>query len=181
MGCNLKEKILKILFLILLLNFPVYSLQEYDENEIKAALIHKILTYVEWPSNAVFKNAKFLIKVVGFDEVAKILAKKLNNTIINGLRVKVVVSNPSDDLSDANLIYLSNISKINAQKILNNNAYAPILIISNELNYYNLNFHISLFTVENKVKFTVDMEAAKKSNLLISSKLVQVARKYGEN
>lgn len=166
---------------LLAFNLLAFSYQDFDENEIKAAMIYKMFFYVEWPSNDYFKNGELVLKIVGYDEVAKILYKKINNTIINGLKVKVIISNPNDSFDDANVVYIANVNRNQAQKVVNNIASSPILIIANELKTYNLNFHIILFTVENKVKFSVNLEAARSSQLYISSKLVQLARKYGDS
>lgn len=176
------RSIIKYIIIILsVFSLYAYSYQDFDENEIKAAMIHKMFFYVEWPSNDYFKNGELVLKIVGYDEVAKILYKKVNNTIVNGLRVKVIISNPNDSFDDANVVYIANLNRNQAQRVMNSISNSPILVIANELKTYNLNFHIILFTVENKVKFSVNLEAARSSQLYISSKLVQLARKYGDS
>ncbi|HOP49331.1 MAG TPA: YfiR family protein [Ignavibacteriales bacterium] len=171
----------KFVILFLFANLSASPLQTFDEAEIKAAIFQKILYYINWPPSAFEQQNNFVIGIAGNDLVSKLLLQNLNNTVINGYKVIVKPVDNHDNLANYHVIYLTNLNKNIAKKIAITASYHPVLLVANEMQTYDLNFHIILYTLENKVKFKVNPDAAKSVNLVISSKIIQLSRKFEEN
>jgi hypothetical protein len=150
------------------------------ENLIKAGLIYNFAIYVEWPA-AVWANADspIVIGVLGDDSFANtvadiVVAKKINNRklVVRKLRW----SKDARELKDCNMVFIAPGEAARGDDVIQQLKGLPILTVADFPDFTKHGGIIGLFLDYDKVRFEVNLEAAKQSDLTISSQMLIRAR-----
>lgn len=151
------------------------SLLVYDDAEVKSVIIQKIINYIEWPEYS-FEGENFVIGVVGNNKTASMITNILPNKMAKGRKIEVRNIDARNITKGLHILYLADINKSNAQKIFNNVSSLPVLIVSDNEEHLPIGVHVILYTSSGGVRFYINETSAKKSNLVVSSKLMQLSR-----
>lgn len=153
--------------------------QEFDEREVKAAMMVRFLDYVDYPEAQLPKDAKSLvIAILGTDP----FGKKLDKLCIDGkAKGKSLVVRRYKDLAEAtdlgavHVVFLSSSLDKEMPKAIKSLEGKPVLTIGDTAKFVDAGGMIGLVLADKKVKFEVNNGAAKKAALSISSKLLKMA------
>jgi len=167
--------------MLLFLLFAIQSLYAQDkpalEYQVKAAFLYNFTRFINWPPTAfTAPDAPFVIGIVGNDPFGTYIEE-----IVAGEKVgdrKIIVQHYQDVKEIGNcqiiFIHLSESSKV--KEILTALESHNILAVSDIDNFAKLGGQVRFFKESNKVKIQINMEAAKRSQLEISSKLLRIAK-----
>jgi len=147
------------------------SAAEPLEYAVKAAYIVKFPFYVEWPPSAFSgPNAPLALCVVGEDPFGRLLDEAAAGQEVQGhpLVVRRMKSLGGD--SNCHVVYLGADVRADARVAAARSSSA--LVVTDAPNNGGM---INFVVRDNRVRFTVDDEAAAQSGLSISSKLLNVA------
>jgi hypothetical protein len=152
---------------------------ERREAQFKAAYLFNFVKFVDWPSNA---SDVITVCFVGGDGVFDALSEGIEAKRIGNRQLAVRRLEATASPDDCNAIYLdestgAEISTVIAAK------EAPILTISDAKAFTAKGGMIELFTDSNRLRFNINVDAAQKAGLRISSSLLQLAAtvKRGES
>lgn len=134
------------------------------EAKVKAAYLYNFTKFVEWPDTT--KNQPLQLCVVGDSQVAKWLDEATPKGD-KGLTVTTGTKN----LQECHLLYLGATETIPATLKME-----TILTVSDNPTFKEHGGMITLFLENGKIRFEINMQAVKKSNLKISSKLLELAK-----
>ncbi len=141
-----------------------------SENEVKAAFVFNFIKFVEWPETP--GNDTFTIRYIGIDPLSgnlRLLEKREANDR------KILVENLVDSTGEFELLFIS-ASEINAlPEILTSIADKPILTVSDAPKFVRSGGMIELLVIDNKIRFAINLAAAEKVGLKISSQLLRLA------
>jgi hypothetical protein len=143
--------------------------------ELKVAFIYNFARFVEWP-DTVFSNrqAHFVIGVQKPDALAEAL-KELAGKLVHGRPIKIVVVNRTEEIKSCQLVFLSR--PANHRLIQDTLSNLPVLTITDEeADFQNLGAIINFIVVENRMRFEINLSAARRANLKVSSLLLRLAR-----
>ncbi|MFC1736933.1 YfiR family protein [Candidatus Hydrogenedentota bacterium] len=155
----------------------VYAAEKaYGEYDVKAALILKFAKYVVWPEK-VFKNSEepIVIVILGKDpfkdKIDKIVAKKK----VHGRKLEVKRLKKVGDLKNCHVLFVSRSEKTRLTPILDAVASKSVLTIADMDGFAKKGGIVNLKTVKNKIRFQVNVDAAKQAQLKINSQLLKLS------
>jgi hypothetical protein len=147
---------------------------QFSGEEIKAAFLYRFTSYVDWPANAL-ENGSFTIAVQCGDRIADALEDIVRGKQIKGRVVQVRRLKTLSELGDAQMLYVGAGCYANLQHQLQELESKPVLVVTDESSGLQDAGTIDFVTIDGHVRFEVSLQAAKRSNLRISSDLLSVA------
>ena len=156
-----------------------FGQQEATESAVKAALLYRFPSYVEWPAAALgAPGAPFVIGVMGSDEVAAELEQLVKGRPVNNRPASVRRLKEGDSLSGLHMVYVG--GRDAGARIRGVAAEArklSVLVVSDASGGLEAGSVINFVQAEDRVGFEVSMEAAERSALKMSSRMLGVARR----
>ena len=151
--------------------------REATEYELKAAMLFNIATFVEWPDSAFSdKESPFVIGIFGQDPFGPILEATLRGKMLNGRRILIKRTSDTGEIRGCHLVYVPGAEIARAGEILEALKSHPALTMGESPGFAALGGGINFFIEGKRMHFEVNPEAAKRSNLRVSSKLLRLAR-----
>ncbi len=174
--------------ILLLICFSVIFSEAYANNDTKlkkAGVLYNLSKFIDWPE---FSNEKFNIcvsgKVIFLDELKTFEQRQIRGRTVQ-IKVLKNLANSYDiqALSNCQTLYISSSVKESLPAILAALDKKPILTISDLPNFVLQGGMIGLIQVKKRVRFTINLDATKSVNLVISAQLLRLARsiKYKNN
>jgi hypothetical protein len=173
MKCN-KVKILFFLLLIVSCCGAQVSEQEY-----KAAFIERFTRFVEWPDKE--HSNFFNIMVIGETPMQSSLNKLFEKQQIKNKAVKLIYADGLIEPFDIDLLFIASTEKRKVREILSLTQKLPILTISDSKGFAQLGVHINMYRNNNYIRYEINEESFKHSNLEISSLLLSTAKIVNSN
>ena len=147
-----------------------------SEAQVKAAFLFNFAKYVDWPASA-FPDAKapITIAVMGTDRFGEDLKHDVEGKTINGRSFVIKHIDSSSEMSHCHILFISASEAARTDEILGKASVLPILTVG-ENEMFARNGGIINFVLKNgNVRFAIDLAAARKAGLSISSRLLMVA------
>lgn len=159
------------LHLLVLCLMPLAAQSEpVKERDMKAALLYNFAVFTTWP-----ESPSFAFNICVFEEDRENINHQLLTTKkINGKPVSFVVLKRIDAIRNCQILY-SEEKRIDSQKISRILPKHPILSVVDATERPLSEGIINIRLVDNKFQFSINNEAAKHSNLSLSSKLLHLA------
>ena len=171
-------KIAILLFsLIFFMGLKCEAQSSPSEYQIKAAFIYNFARFVEWPTQA-FSDATspMVIGVLGENVFGDNLRQAIDGKTIKGHPLQFKQFDSAAVVTNCHVLFISTSEKSRYSKIVDQFKGASVLTISEgDAGFISDGGMINLRIVEDKVRFEINNDAAKKSGLIISSKLLSLA------
>ena len=148
-----------------------------SENEVKAAYLYNFAKFVYWPETA-FKDehSPIVIGILGNDPFGAVLEETLAGKKVGGRKFEVKRFKWVQDLERCNILYISSSEKQDLEKILEKIKGWGVLTVSDTEGFAERGVILNLVKKLDKIRFKVNMDAAKDSRIKISSTLLQLTR-----
>ena len=145
------------------------------EYAIKAAFLYNFAKFVEWPSNAFTDNkAPVRLCVLGKDSFG-IALDSLEGKTIHGRKLTIERLNCTEDLTICHILFISETEKKQLANIFDHVKYSSVLTVGDTENFAGLGGIINFTMVKKKIRFQINLAAADRAELKISSKLLKLA------
>lgn len=156
---------------------PVES-TPYTEAAVKAAFLYHFGTYVEWPE-PVASDPMLTIVVLGDDEVFEELDRYLPGRTINGRAVEARLIDSIEEFEGHEILFIGRDENRRLAALLEDLAdtAAGSLIVTDEPDGIRPDAIANFRVVENRVRFEINLEAADRSGLVLSSRLLAAAER----
>ncbi|HVY05435.1 MAG TPA: YfiR family protein [Burkholderiales bacterium] len=142
--------------------------------QVKAAYLFKFGGYVEWPSSAFAEPASpLLIGVYGDDQLAREVTRVVLNRTVNGRSVVVQSLRVNDAIPKVHILFVTG-SLLSRLPELGAAAHSALIVTDSE-KALDQGSVINFVTADNRVRFEVSLDAAKRSGLKIGAPLLSVA------
>lgn len=167
-------KFVSVIFLILF--FSVTLTGSYLEEEVKAAYIKSFTNFIDWPE--VTRNQKyFVMTIVGNSRIAEYMEELARSVKIKNkpLKIKHIDENYRD-ISGSHIVYISQDKIKQTTKILNMIDSKSVLSIGSSEDFIDSGVLICFYRVQNNVRFKIDLDLIRKTNLVFSSQLLKLGR-----
>jgi len=183
------KKIKKYIILLIisvqfvLFNSDVVYSQQYSEYEVKAGYLYNFIKFVNWP-NYSFDNeyAPFVIGIYGDDPFDDILENAFKDRTLYDRKWLLIHYNTLEEINDCNLLFISGVNRTELLKVLDVVKEKSILTIGDNVEDFCELGGIINFTKQNsKNRFEINNEAAMNVKLVISSKLLSLAKIINKN
>jgi len=149
------------------------SLSEY---QVKALFLVNFAKYVEWPAT-VFPgtNTPLIIGVTGENNFGSHLEKTIEGKTASGHPIHIIAVEKDEDFARCHILFVSASEKKHLGEILGKVKLLPVLTVGETDQFIAQGGVINFTKKEGKVRLQVDLEAARKAKLQLSSKLLSVA------
>ncbi len=163
---------------VLLASDELWAQVRASEPDLKAAIIINMTLFVDWPAPSSLPADKLAICFLRESPVATALAKSHGKILRN--RPITVGKVRSDALGECHVVYLSANERGQLPGILDSLRNAPVLIAGDAPELFGQGTMLNLELSGGNVVFDIDLRAAQKAGLQISSKALRLARQVIE-
>lgn len=159
-----------------ILSFAHGEPQPAPEYAVKAAFLFNFAKFVEWPADAFSGAASpIVICVLGEDPFGDALGS-LKGKTANGRPIVIRYAATLGELERCHLLFISSSEKANLPKILQTAKGWSILTVGDMNGFAQNGGIINMVKGESRVGIEINLEAAQRSRLKISSKLLALAK-----
>src|SRR3984893_9218218 len=158
------------------------GLASSDSSEylIKAGFIYNFAKLVEWPTNTFpHSDSPIVIGLLRHDPFGTTLDRIVADKKINGRGIAVRRLKWGKDLKelkDFNHLFISSSEREHLDTVVDVMKYLPVLTIGDSAGFARRGGIINFALEDNKVRFEVNVEAAKRADITISSRLLALAK-----
>lgn len=151
--------------------------QGYNETEVKAAFLYHFTGYVEYPPGAFSSSqAPLIIGVLGKGNILSALQQAVRGKNVKGRAIVVKQVDIGQELRECHIVFVPDAEGKNLPRILQILDEAPVLLVGESENFAAKGGTIGFFVEQNRIRFEVNLDAAQRAHLTISSKLLSLAR-----
>jgi hypothetical protein len=146
------------------------------ENAIKAAFVFNFIKFAEWSDKA-FDSSDASIKLCVWGSKALDGAlDELRNKTAKNRKIRVLYTQKMREVIECHVLFVSNTYRGNFQKIITQTAGENILTVSDIPGFAQGGGIIGLFLSDNQMRFAINVEAARRSEVKISSQLLRLGK-----
>jgi hypothetical protein len=146
-----------------------------SERSVKAAYIYRFLPYVEWPESVLPRGAPIVIGVMGADDIAAELEQLARKRPLQDRSVMVRRLGRTDTLTDLHVLFAGNDAATRLYQVTKAFEDRAVLTISDAEGAVDGGLVIGFVQADARVRFEVNTDAAERSRLKLSSRLLTVA------
>ena len=155
---------------------PIVTAEEYA---LKAAFLYRFTNFVQWPRDSASQDV-FQICLLGRDPFGAVI-KELERETVQGKQIRVKGIRSPDDEPNCHVVYISASEIRNRQRWLDRlSTLNGVLTVSDMEGFTRAGGVIQFVQVDNRVRFAINVEAAERASLSVSSKLLRLSRPLEE-
>ncbi len=160
----------------LLAAVPVAAQNEaMPEDDIKAAFLFSFAKFIEWPARS-GGDAVLVVGVLGRDSFAATLEQTVRGKTVNGKPLVVKRLTKPQEARGCHVVFIGGGDRTRIRPILDALPVAGVLTVG-EAEQFALRGGVITFVKDaNRVRFEINVDAAGRAGLRISSQLLQLAR-----
>jgi hypothetical protein len=147
------------------------------EYEVKAAFLYNFAKFVDWPSQAFPSSSTPLhICVLGRDPFGDTLSRVVQGKSVSG---RPIISQPVQSSADArpcDILFVSSSDPAFLKQALAHLSDRPMLTVGESKDFLSFGGMINFVLEQDRVRFEINLTAAERHHLKLSSKLLAVAR-----
>jgi hypothetical protein len=144
----------------------------YSDAHIKAAYILKLISFVDWPPNSTVHD----ICVVDSDLIGSALALAQESSS-NFHDLSISRKDPTSNLKNCQVVFIGESATDQIGHIIFSVSKFPILTISDSEEFIDRGGMIGFVKNDNRIAIEINKRTALENNLMVSSKLLQIARR----
>lgn len=150
---------------------------QVSEAELKASFILSFAKFVTWPAEALNANPGELVFCLlgNKDALYDALGEK-QGKLVQQLTVRFHHVARGDSLKACQVLVFADSEAEHSEAVLRRLAGQPVLTINGTGRFLEAGGIIGLFTENNKLRFDINLAAARQGNLVMSSNLLRLAR-----
>ena len=157
---------------------PLSAVTQQSEFTIKAVFLEHFTRFIEWPES--FENADasypFYVAVIGENPFGSILDQIYSEQKIKNRRVEIRYISTLDEITDCQILFISSSNEEILAEILSHTKDKPILTVSDTDGFAETGVLINFYLARNKIKFEINERAVHESGLVMSYRLLSLAR-----
>jgi hypothetical protein len=178
---QLLKKGISSILLFILCSIDMVSAQSPPQSEYKlqAIFLYNFTRFIDWPGSAFASRSEpFKIGIVGNDPFGSYLDEAVRGERVSGRPIVIERYKNARDVKDCHMLYISSKDQKEIKKIINTLADKNTLTISEDPEFVKWGGMIRMYSDDNKIRLQINDAAARKVNLKISAKLLNVADVY---
>lgn len=147
------------------------------EYPVKAAFLVNFAKFAEWPADSRQAQAPAVsICVLGRDPFGNVLETAVAGRSVGGRPIVIQRVPAADELAACHVLFIATSESSRLARILDGLAGQPVLTVGECDGFARQGGVIGLIVEDNSARFEVNLQAAQQNRLLLSSKLLAVAR-----
>jgi hypothetical protein len=149
-----------------------------SEYQVKAAFLYNFVKFVEWPPGMAGSSQEpIVIGVLGHDPFGLVLDQTFGGKRLADRKFEVRRYGAVEELQLCHLLFISSAEQPGWDRVLKVLQGTAVMTVSDGRGFVKSGGIIELLLEDNKIRFDVNLNVAKRSGLKISAQLLQLARK----
>ncbi|MGH9400608.1 MAG: YfiR family protein [Terriglobia bacterium] len=146
---------------------------EYD---VKAAYLYNFARFVQWPTKGkTSAGASFPVCVLGMDPFGRTLDRQVAGQTIDSMSVVARRVSTPEEAAGCRILFISSSEDSALNGILSTLSNASVLTVSDMPQFTERGGMVSFILQNNRIRFDVNLAAAKRAGLILSSQLLKLA------
>lgn len=167
---------LMIAVVFTLLQGPAGSQTGPSEYTVKGAFLLQFARFVDWPTSSLPNGAALEIAVFGTDGCFKQIETSIGSKTLDGRKVVVKQVHTAKAAETVHVLFVPR-SAMGRMSELASLRGKPVLIVGESSSFTRQNGHVGFVLDKSRLGFEINASSAKGSGLVVSSKLLQLARR----
>jgi len=150
------------------------------EYEVKAAFLFNFAQFVEWPDDA-FDDSRssIVIGILGDDPFGSIIEKTVAGKTVREKKFVIKRFQRVADVERCHILFVSSSEEVRLTDILDAVRSSSVLTVGEMERFAERGGIVNLTKEQNKIRLEINVEAAERAGLKISSKLLKLAKVVG--
>lgn len=146
------------------------------EQQVKAALLVKFPLFIDWPPEA-FASAvsPIVIGLLGRHGFGEEFERELARQQIKGRSLRLKPLRDLDELKGCHMVFIAPEADDRLPQVLARLGGAPVLVVGDSAGFAERGGMINFIKKERKVRFQLNLEAARQVGLRVSARLLEVS------
>jgi len=174
-GTALALVLLALFWVGALCSAPREACAASSEYQVKAAFLYNFMKFVEWPGDGLSNPGTLTLGILGRDPFGDALDEVRDKTA-KGRRVAVLHLRSIEEAKECDLLFVCASERGRLPQILRAVQNARVLTVADQEGFCQAGGIINLVFVNNRVGFEVNVAAATRVRLRVSSQLLKLAR-----
>ena len=165
-------------FLCVGLTLALSVVAQQSEYTMKAVFLEHFTRFIEWPESSIPADASspFYVAVLGENPFGSILAQIYTDQKIKKRKVEIIYISDPEKIPDCQILFISSSQKEILPEIISRTKKKPILTVGDTEGFAKDGVLINFYLAENKIKFEINEKAVHESGLVMSYRLLSLAR-----
>ncbi len=152
------------------------------EYQIKAAFLYNFVKFVEWPADRFAdESSSIILCVIGKDPFGATLEETVAGKIVKGRHIVIKRIDNVDDLDACHVLFVGSSEREQLWQIVANSHEANVLTVGDMDDFIEFGGVIELTKSANKIRFQINLTAAKQAQLKLDLKLLKLASSVTKN
>lgn len=171
-----RQAVVALLLLSIFICSIKSSAQARSEFEVKAAFLFNFAKFVDWqPDLFPAPDTALKICVIGENPFGPEFAQSMEGKIVQGRKLQLFNVQDVQQARSCQILYIASSNRREVLEILKGVSEARILTVGDNSDFARSGGVISFVLENNRVRFDINVEAAERAGLKLSSKLLGVA------
>jgi len=146
------------------------------EYQVKALFLYNFINFVDWPAeSSIHSSPTINVCVIGEDPFDNAL-DEIKDKTVKGKKLAIRSYRPYDEPKGCHLLFIPASEKRHTAHILKSVREANVLTVGDTEESARQGSVIGFYIEQKKVRFTINIDAAKRAGLKISAKLLKLAK-----
>jgi len=150
------------------------------EDAIKAGFLIGFTEFVSWHSSLDTSNHQIVYATIGENSFSEIIRRALRNREGRRYQLSVRTFESVEELEFVEFLLVNNLPDEETAQVIQKCQELGILSVSDREGFAKSGGIIEFFRQNNRIKLKMNLSAAKKARIRISSKLIRLAEEVGE-
>lgn len=147
------------------------------ENQVKIAFLYNFVRFVEWPGSTLARpDAPVVLGVLGSDALCAEMESMLQGKVVDAHPLVIRRFRSVEQAHASQILFIGRSLQNDLARILGLLSGMPVLTVGDTDRFTSLGGMIGFRMEDNKVRFEINIDAAQRGGLRLSSKLLSVAR-----
>lgn len=170
-----------VAFLLVIFHLQVQA-QPSLEYQLKAVFLFNFTQFVDWPAGSFDTDqSPLVIGILGENPFGSYLDETVAGELIKGHPVVTRYYKNVDEIQSCHLLFINNTEASKRKEAIEALKGKNILTVCDAPDFAAQGGMIRFFTLQNKIKLQINLEACKESKLVLSSKLLKLAEIFKPN
>ena len=171
----------RVLASVLAFGIPLTAASDstYREYQVKAAFLYNLSKFIEWPGDA-RREEPISFCILGDDPFGTALDRTVADKRVGGRPVRIRRSGRLDDLTGCEVLFVSASERPRLDRLLAKLAGSPVLTTADFEGFAERGGMIGFVVRDGRLGLVVNVDAAERAGLRVSSRLLKVAAVVGE-
>lgn len=147
------------------------------EYELKGAMLYNLMHFVEWPVSAYSSSqAPTVLCILGRDPFGNSLTSLVSDKLVDGRPVQIRLLKDMNGTRACHVLYISSSERKHVVEILSNLKGANVLTVGEMSQFATRGGMVQFSLYEKRIRLDINLDAANRAGVKISSRLLAIAR-----